>query len=342
MLGWVVIACGSASSAVGCVGCDAGGGNGDGGSNPDGDVPVGGACPGTDAPPGPGGAVTYVVDGKILRVSAEAGATPVELGAAGDSAPAVSRNGDWITVSSTRTSPDCAGWSCVAESDNDLASPETILSGGDVIHAAGRTAVSCDGQTLVYPEDRAGPNAIDLFVVRKSGSTWSSPKLLTGDSPHAFNELPVLSSDAEHVLFDCGPTEYGQRGSGICEVGIDGSGFHRIIDPAKDSPLGNGSSNNAAHHADYAPDGSIVFEADWEAEQIWRRAPNGEITRPMPSQSNDNTPCVLPGGYIASLWLGRPGTAGLHELKVMAPDGSSFEVVTPNVDVEDIGMSCHR
>jgi hypothetical protein len=63
--------------------------------------------------------------------------------------------------------------------------------------------------------------------------------------------------------------------------------------------------------------------------------------RIIPNQSNDNSPCALPGGFIASLWLGREGGDGFHELKVTAPDGSEFAVVTPNVDIADIGMSCH-
>jgi hypothetical protein len=109
-----------------------------------------------------------------------------------------------------------------------------------------------------------------------------------------------------------------------------------------DNPVGSASSDDLVHHADYSPDGSLVFEADWTGEQVWLAAAGpASAVRPQPAQSNDNSPCVLPGGYIASLWLGRPGGDGIHELKVSAPDGSEFAVLTPDVDILDIGLSCH-
>jgi hypothetical protein len=59
-----------------------------------------------------------------------------------------------------------------------------------------------------------------------------------------------------------------------------------------------------------------------------------------PAFTNDNSPCVLPDGSIASLWLNRPGGTGVHELKVMKPDGSSFFMLVINQDVADIGLGC--
>jgi hypothetical protein len=56
--------------------------------------------------------------------------------------------------------------------------------------------------------------------------------------------------------------------------------------------------------------------------------------------NNDNSPCVLPDGRIASLWLDRPGGSEAHEIKVMAPDGSSYILVLTEVDVADIGLGC--
>ena len=55
---------------------------------------------------------------------------------------------------------------------------------------------------------------------------------------------------------------------------------------------------------------------------------------------NHNSPCVLPDGRIVSLWLDRPVGTGVHELKVMAPDGSNFVVLLPDVDVLDAGIGC--
>jgi hypothetical protein len=134
---------------------------------------------------------------------------------------------------------------------------------------------------------------------------------------------------------------FGQNGTGVCEVDVDGSGFRRVVNPAS-NPFG-GSGEFLAHHADYMPSGGIVFEADWDSEQVWV-IPDGASfpVRVLADQSNDNSPCALPGGYIASLWLGRPEGSGIHELKIMAPDGSEFDVLTPDIDITDVGMSCHE
>ncbi len=152
----------------------------------------------------------------------------------------------------------------------------------------------------------------------------------------------MLSNDGLRVLFDCGPGPYAQEDNGVCEVGIDGTGFQQIVDP-DNNPLGGGN-NFSARHGDFAPDGSYVFEADWNAEQIWRLdSPLASAEQVFSAHSNDNSPCVLPNGNVASLWLGGPANpAGLHEIKVTKADGSDFFVVTPNVDVADIGMSCHE
>ena len=64
--------------------------------------------------------------------------------------------------------------------------------------------------------------------------------------------------------------------------------------------------------------------------------------RPLPESvgpgfTNDNAPCVLADGRIASLWLERPGGRSLYELKVMAPDGSAHAMLLTGVDIEAIG-----
>ncbi|MBN2392560.1 MAG: hypothetical protein JXR84_17650 [Anaerolineae bacterium] len=89
--------------------------------------------------------------------------------------------------------------------------------------------------------------------------------LLTGDSTYDYNEHPVLSADGSKVVFDCSPVPYGQEGTAICEVNTNGSGFRVVAQP---TDMG-GTMDNALHHPDYAPDGSIVFESDWGGEKIW-------------------------------------------------------------------------
>lgn len=314
-----------------------------------GTMPTDSGVPGIDAelPTGtPGGSVTYIANDEVFRIEASDGATPVSVSAAldalstgSDESPAVSRNGEFMTLDTERFDAQCSGFSCVAVVAGDLSSGETVIVSGEPLRADGRAAISNDGNLIVYPSD-GGPHELDLFAVRRTGATWSAPVLLTQDSDHDYNDLPVLSEDGATALFDCGPVPFSQNGTGICETRTDAGGSRQLVD-SNANPLGE-SGDFLAHHADYLPDGGIVFEADWDSEQIWIM-PSGATSpiRVRPDQSNDNTPCVLPGGYVASLWLGRPEGSGVHELKVMAPDGSEFAVLTPDLDITDVGISCH-
>lgn len=300
----------------------------------------------TENPPGEGGGfITYMLGDGIYRIEASDGATPVNvsseldaLSPGSDENPAVSRNGAYLTITTTRFAEECEGWSCLAVVEGDLSAGELVYQDGNLLHPDSRAAISNDGEIIVYPGGD-GPHAEDLYAIRRSGSGWGASVLLTADSDHEYNSLPVMSGDATTVLFGCGPTPYGQEGTGICEVGIDGAGLAQLVQPAQQG----GTEDSVVRHADYTPAGGIVFEADWMGgEQIYLQAPGGTAAVIETDHSNDNSPCSLPGGYVASLWLERPGSRGLHELKIMAPDGSEFSVLTPDVDVLDVGMSCHE
>jgi hypothetical protein len=122
-------------------------------------------------------------------------------------------------------------------------------------------------------------------------------------------------------------------------VGSDGTNFRVLLRPS-DAPAGY-PTTGALHHPDYAPDGSIIFEGDWGGEQIWRLPPGAAEPILITNEfGNDNSPCVLPDGRIVSLWLERPEGSSVHEIKVMAGDGSSFAIVLPDVDVLDAGLGC--
>lgn len=327
----LLASCGSSSKTI-----DGGGGvdSSDALDGPDARLPTGSA----------NGFITYSLGSGIHRIAAAEGATPLNistalnaLSAGSDEQPAVSRNGEYLTMLTTRFESECKDWACLAVVKGDLSAGEIVQVNGQPLRPEGRAAISNTGDLIVYPSND-GPHAQDLYAVSKSGSSWGTPKLLTGDSDHAHNTIPVLSSDGSTALFNCGPVPYGQEGTGVCEVGTDGSGLKRLVAPTANG----GSSQSIAHHGDYMPGGNIVFEADWKSEQIYMLPTGGgSPVRIMASQSNDNSPCSLPGGYIASLWLGRPGGNSVHELKIMAPDGSSFSILTPDIDVSDTGISCH-
>jgi len=100
---------------------------------------------------------------------------------------------------------------------------------------------------------------------------------------------------------------------------------------------------NERHHAGRAPDGSLVFEADADGERIWRLAPASAIPTVIGDYNDDNTPCVLPDGRVASLYLGRAGGAGAHELKVMNLDGTHPVMLVTFASgdgIADIGLGC--
>ena len=125
------------------------------------------------------GHVTYQA-GDIYRIEAVDGAVPVNLtdmldalvpgsNSNGEGAPAVSRNGQWMALLSERSGGDCSSNSnehCLAIVDTDFTVFESPFIGGSQKHPNGRTAISNNGQTLVY-FDSGGIHAEDLFVTHK-------------------------------------------------------------------------------------------------------------------------------------------------------------------------------
>ena len=294
----------------------------------------------------PGGFVTYMVEDTIFRVEAVQGARPVNvskrlavLSKGKDEAPAVSKNGDWMTVVTSRFG--CGEQGCLTVVPRDLSKGEKVLVGRDPIFPSGRGAISNDGKTIVFVWNE-GPHSLDLFMTKRAGKSWSKPVLVTGKSPFKHNTLPAMNPAGTHVVFNCGDAPYAEAGTNICKVATNGTGFKRLLAPT-DDPLRPGDETRALHHADFGPDGSVVFEADWGGEHVWILRPGRDKPEMFgPGFDNDNSPCVLPSGHVASLWLGDPEGNGLHELKVMDAGGGDALLLTPlDLDVTDVGISCH-
>ncbi len=302
----------------------------------------------TAPPTATGGHIVYRLSdadgGHLYRLAAQAGAVPEDISAAlDDLSPGtddeflnISPDGRWLLLSTDRFG--CTGWPCLALVTSGLTATEVISANGAVLHADGFSAVASGGDLVVYPSGD-GPHGSDLWAVTRDGGRWLTPTLLTGDSPYAYNAQPALSADGRRVAFDCGDAPYAGAGTALCEVQTDGSGFRVLLTPDQGP---GGDDQNALHHPDYTPDGSLIFEADWDGEQIWRLPPGGATSPQLVAAqfSNDNSPCVLPDGRIVSLWLERPGGSGQHEIKVMAADGSASTMVLTGVDVADIGLGC--
>lgn len=294
------------------------------------------------------GTITYrLPGGPVYRIAAQTDATPenvsLKLNALSSGSEDIwlntSPDGKWLLLATDRFDAECVGWPCLAIVSGDLSTGTAVRAHGELIHPEGFSAVASDGNLIVYPGP-GGPHTLDLWAVTSREDGWSTPLLLTANSPYDYNHQPAVSADGSKVVFDCGHQPYGAEGTALCEVGTDGTGFRVVLTPA-DSPPGF-PTTGALHHPDYAPDGSIVFEADWAGEQIWRLPVGAVISVRVASQfGNDNSPCVLPDGRIVSLWLNRPGNPeGFHEIKVMASDGASYIMVLTNVDVADVGIGC--
>jgi hypothetical protein len=287
--------------------------------------------------------------GELFRIAAREGAQPENLSKAldrlspgADLYANTSPSGDWLVIRTTRFG--CAD-ECLAVVSGDMCRAQIVFSGADAAPASA-AVVSSDGSLVVYADE--GPHARDLFAIRRVGDRFGDPVLLTKASPYAWNEQPALSDDGSRVLFDCGNDAGGGPGTSICEVSTQGVGFHVVI------PGGEAS----AHHADYAPDGTVVFEGTWSeggAEQIWLAHHAGEESKLLHEDkdedgqaiyADDNSPCVLPNGRIVSLWMGRRGSGegqnSGHEPLVSDATGKKAFVLLPGVDVADIGLSCSR
>lgn len=242
----------------------------------------------------------------------------------------ISANGSWYILSADGFDPECNGWPCLIITQ-DFVTYEVLKSGGAAVHAE-YGAISNDGSVIVY---RAGDgtHGRDIWAIHRQGATWSNPIELTTTSPFGEHQPPTLAGDGSQVVFACGDDPY--AANALCTVNSDGSDFQvRFLASANGGEAG-------LYHPVFAPDGSLVFEGDWNGEQLWRLPAGSQTPILLASPTNDNSPCVLPNGLIVSLWLGRVNNENsYHELKVMSADGQQYMMLLIDYDLFDIGMGC--
>lgn len=294
------------------------------------------------------GHLTYTLGNDVYRLAAATGATPENVSALvtpggtrqRDRRLNLSSGGKFYVFETGNVDPACKGSNCLAIAPaSSPSSASLVLEGGNRIEGAENlSAVSDDGMTVVFAATGSAHDR-DLFMTHRTGATWSPAAALTASSTFSWNDTAALHPDGTKVLFDCGPLPGAAQGSNVCEVGIDGAGFRTVV-TGSDAP-GTVANKGPLHHAGYAPDGSIVFEADWDGERIWRKAGTIVTNLSTSAVANDNSPCVLPDGRVVSLWLDRPGnSSGLHELKIMSAQGSAPSMLLTGNDVSDIGIGC--
>jgi hypothetical protein len=289
-----------------------------------------------------GPSVTFQVADHQYRIEAVAGALAEDLTVALDQLSPraldewvnISPDGGWLLFSSERFG--CDGWACLALVAADFSAGEAIsITGSGVVHTEGRSAVASGGNLVVFPSF-GGPHAKDLYAISNDGSGWSAPLLLTGASPFDYHDCPALSDDGTRLVLDCGDVP-GEMS--LCEVGSDGNSFSTLLSPGDpQAPPGS----EGFHHPDYAADGSYLVEIRINGnDTLWQLAGAGATPTPVAGLTNDNSPCGLADGRVASLWLERAGnTNGYHELKVMALDGSDLVMLQIDIDIFDTGLGC--
>ncbi len=289
----------------------------------------------------------YSFADKVFRIAAKEGAVPEDVSAAlaklspgtRDRRLSASVDGSFLVVSTDRFG--CSG-ECLALIPNSLASGMLVKPAGAEISSEGIAAVSSAGDLVVFAS-QGGPHNVDIYATRLQGGQWGAATLLSGSSTYAFNNMPALSFDGQTVTFDCGVEAYPESGgNAACEVKIDGTGFRKVIGHDALANARNAYVQNPHQGLD-----GLLFESSWpigseSPETIWLLPAAGGAPQPIAQKyPNAVSPCPLSDGRFGILWLGRPANpTGAHELAVVSRDGQTAIVLTPNVDVSDIGIGC--
>lgn len=320
---------------------------------PSADGSVDGATTGPVYPVPPaltGGHLYYTFDHKVFRVAAQRGALSenvsdalTRFGSPGDDARiTASRDSRWMLVSSSRF--DGGTNDSLVLVPSDLSRVEVIRPGGRAVTPEGVAAIAAGAGDLVVYASTGGPHMVDIFATRRQNGLWSDPQLLTGASTYPYNNMPALTLDGTRVTFDCGQNPYPETGANdACEVAVDAKGFRRRVTPSMVANPRQTYVQNPHEGAD-----GLYFEAAWPIpgrdvapEIIWMLPTAGGPPMPVLPSDNAVSPCALPDGRYAALWLAGPAnTRGDHELAVFDRAAGTSIVLTPGRDVTDIGIGC--
>lgn len=243
----------------------------------------------------------------------------------------LSSNGEWLLLDSTRLDPSCEGWGCLIYGKRGSSDFKTIkLQDGSVIHPENFSAISNDAKFVIVHLSQ--DDGSDLFISKQeNNSRWSTLKSLSDSSPSTNNRNPAISADGKEILFECGKN--------ICLVNSDGTNLKTIIH-LEDKP---NNSWESISNADFDTQDNVIFQGTFIATWPWRyNRKTAEITLINNKNNNDNSPCVLSNGDIATLWFDRAeNNSGNAELKIMNSTGTSqFIAITGEKEIVNSPLGC--
>ncbi|MCC7540653.1 MAG: hypothetical protein IT379_30840 [Deltaproteobacteria bacterium] len=224
--------------------------------------------------------------------------------------PRLSPDGRWLVVRTDRD-PRCPFGCVVLFETAHLDEPEVVRIGTETLTSY-FNAVTNDGAAIVF---KGGAGVLSISRRRADGDGWTEREEI-GPADHTEAQWIVVSDDGSRALYDC--VTPGELQS-ICEVGLDGTGA-RIVVTEQDAPFGSSADDPYTTRADYAPDGTIVFEANWMGNQLWRIDASGTITRVHDGFLTEyQAPCVLPDGRIVAF-----DGEGEDDIVVLSADGEDL------------------
>jgi len=297
---------------------------------------------------GPG---TATEAGHVFRVVAQGGEVPTDIsrslnqiGPAGvDSAINLSPNAKWIVLHTTRFGGSASGSLATLRADDITSGQQIKISGQVIVPADGPSAISGDGNTIIYAAAGA-THTIDLWAAQNVGGTWSTRDLTeSAQWNFNYNEMPAISADGTKVVFAAGNTtgEFGTNTIGV--VNVDGSGLQTVVTAANFGPGAPPASFyvNRPAFASASPSVSVFFGSNFNggADQLWRLNAGATTASPVSSDTGEVCPAVFSDGRIASLWSNRQGNIdNVLELTLRDADGSVRGTIAPGVGLPISGL----
>ncbi len=126
------------------------------------------------------GFVTYRLGDDVYRLDARPHATPVDISAALDKLSPratdewlnTSPNGRYLLISTQRFG--CGDEACLVRVDGSVGHAEPVGAGRVRLYSDGFSAISSDGDAVVYPQG-GGVHTRDLWMTQRGAGGWSKP-----------------------------------------------------------------------------------------------------------------------------------------------------------------------